>query len=125
MLLVLLILVLLAVLIIGSGAIGLAIFRGRSGHDSAIPSCGKCGYASRGLTTFTCPECGSDLREVGIQRASSIHSPMLLMAVIGIVVGVVLLFVCASGTVLFRWASAPIPARAYAQPVPAATQPSP
>lgn len=28
--------------------------------------CGRCGYSARGLTTFTCPECGSDLREIGI-----------------------------------------------------------
>ncbi len=28
--------------------------------------CGKCGYSVRGLTTFQCPECGSDLRKVGI-----------------------------------------------------------
>lgn len=28
--------------------------------------CGACGYAVRGLTTFTCPECGADLREVGM-----------------------------------------------------------
>lgn len=30
------------------------------------PSCGGCGYCVRGLETFTCPECGADLREVGI-----------------------------------------------------------
>ena len=30
--------------------------------------CGQCGYSVTGLTTFTCPECGSDLREVGIHR---------------------------------------------------------
>ena len=30
------------------------------------PSCRACGYAVRGLPSFTCPECGSDLREVGI-----------------------------------------------------------
>ena len=30
------------------------------------PACGKCGYAVRGLDTFICPECGSDLRQVGI-----------------------------------------------------------
>jgi len=30
------------------------------------PACGKCGYSVRGLPTFTCPECGADLREVGI-----------------------------------------------------------
>src|SRR4051812_24607510 len=34
----------------------------------ADPSCGRCGYLVKGLTTFTCPECGSDLREVGIVR---------------------------------------------------------
>ena len=32
------------------------------------PVCGHCGYFVRGLTTFFCPECGSDLREVGIIR---------------------------------------------------------
>jgi class 3 adenylate cyclase len=31
----------------------------------------KCGYQVRGLTTFTCPECGSDLREVGIAAAGA------------------------------------------------------
>jgi hypothetical protein len=35
------------------------------------PSCGKCGYLVRGLSTFICPECGSDLREVGIVSAPS------------------------------------------------------
>ena len=30
------------------------------------PSCRACGYAVRGLPSFTCPECGRDLREVGI-----------------------------------------------------------
>ena len=30
------------------------------------PTCGKCGYIVRGIAGWTCPECGSDLREVGI-----------------------------------------------------------
>jgi hypothetical protein len=30
------------------------------------PSCGQCGYCVRGLESMTCPECGSDLRVVGI-----------------------------------------------------------
>lgn len=30
------------------------------------PACGKCGYATHGISQLTCPECGSDLREVGI-----------------------------------------------------------
>ena len=32
----------------------------------AEPACGACGYSVRGLSTMICPECGSDLREVGI-----------------------------------------------------------
>jgi hypothetical protein len=34
--------------------------------DAVGPRCGKCGYSVLGLPTTTCPECGSDLREVGI-----------------------------------------------------------
>ncbi len=30
------------------------------------PSCGRCGYAVAGLPTFICPECGGDMREVGV-----------------------------------------------------------
>jgi hypothetical protein len=36
------------------------------GTAPSEPSCGKCGYLVKGLTGLTCPECGSDLREVGI-----------------------------------------------------------
>src|SRR5436190_23873548 len=32
----------------------------------ADPKCGQCGYVVRGIPSFTCPECGSDLRDVGI-----------------------------------------------------------
>ena len=30
------------------------------------PTCGACGYCVRGIEGLICPECGSDLREVGI-----------------------------------------------------------
>ena len=30
------------------------------------PTCGNCGYCVRGIAGLICPECGSDLREVGI-----------------------------------------------------------
>jgi class 3 adenylate cyclase len=38
----------------------------RAARAANEPSCGRCGYLVKGLTTFTCPECGSDLRDVGI-----------------------------------------------------------
>jgi len=31
-----------------------------------VPGCGACRYPVEGLSTFTCPECGVDLREAGI-----------------------------------------------------------
>jgi class 3 adenylate cyclase/predicted RNA-binding Zn-ribbon protein involved in translation (DUF1610 family) len=44
--------------------------RRRRAARLADPTCGSCGYIVTGLTTFTCPECGSDLRQVGIIRGS-------------------------------------------------------
>jgi hypothetical protein len=38
---------------------------GRRGRVTE-PSCGACGYCVRGLESLVCPECGGDLREVGI-----------------------------------------------------------
>ncbi len=32
----------------------------------AAPACERCGYAVVGLVSFECPECGGDLREIGI-----------------------------------------------------------
>ncbi len=53
-------------------ALGLIVFllvrRARRPKESV---CGRCGYIVHGLTTFTCPECGSDLREVGIVAGKS------------------------------------------------------
>ena len=50
-------------------AVGIVIgyfWRGR--RDSLTMTCGKCGYSVKGLESMTCPECGADLREVGIKR---------------------------------------------------------
>lgn len=37
-------------------------------RKSPLPTCGKCGYPARGIESLTCPECGADLREVGIVK---------------------------------------------------------
>jgi hypothetical protein len=50
--------------------VGLTIFfllqRILRDRTTAGGACGRCGYAVEGLTQFMCPECGSDLRQVGI-----------------------------------------------------------
>ena len=33
-------------------------------------TCGACGYAVRGLQSWTCPECGADLQRVGVKPAT-------------------------------------------------------
>jgi len=48
---------------------------GQPSGDSAEPTCGKCGYCVRGISGLICPECGSDLREVGIIPAGGLRSP--------------------------------------------------
>ncbi len=58
--------VLWVILILGVlAAAGVLVWKRRQAPRRE-PSCGKCGYLVKGLPTFTCPECGSDLREVGI-----------------------------------------------------------
>lgn len=47
------------------GLVMLAKQRGRAGA-AVEGNCVKCGYLVAGLSTFVCPECGSDLRVVGI-----------------------------------------------------------
>jgi len=51
-----------------SAAAWLLIIAGRGSRSGrcAGPVCGACGYSVVGLTRMTCPECGSDLRAVGI-----------------------------------------------------------
>jgi class 3 adenylate cyclase len=46
--------------------------------------CGKCGYNVTGLTNFTCPECGSDLRAVGIVRGDKTLKPSKLAVLLGV-----------------------------------------
>jgi len=55
----------------GIGALVMFWVRRRGRVSRSIESsCGHCGYAVTGLPTFVCSECGSDLREVGINKGS-------------------------------------------------------
>ncbi|MCG8507982.1 MAG: hypothetical protein MI741_02030 [Rhodospirillales bacterium] len=59
-------------------AAGIALWiTGREPKNTGAMSCGRCNYPVRGLETFNCPECGEDLRVVGINRPiPSILRPM-------------------------------------------------
>lgn len=66
----------------------------RDRKSVTAPACGQCHYPVRGLPTFTCPECGSDLREVGIevpprQRVAARRLAVVTTTVV--VVGVIML----------------------------------
>ncbi len=63
--LLLLLLALLLVVVV----LGTVLWRRRGGGRTGEAVCGRCGYIVRGLPSFTCPECGSDLRQVGIRTA--------------------------------------------------------
>jgi hypothetical protein len=49
----------------------LAVTYFSTARSSEGPACGQCGYLCKGATSFTCTECGSDLREVGITRPAA------------------------------------------------------
>ncbi len=57
------------------------VLKGKRGGD--LPTCAKCGYAVRGLPGLDCPECGADLREVGIvtPKQRGAVSPVLFVLV--------------------------------------------
>jgi class 3 adenylate cyclase len=57
---------LLLVLTLGA-VIAVLLWRRRARMDTQS-RCGQCGYVVTGLPSFTCPECGSDLRVVGFDR---------------------------------------------------------
>ena len=67
---VLLLILLFVIGLLAVAAVGL--FGGlRGGRRVTEPVCAKCGYGVRGLPSFTCPECGADLREAGIHAPGS------------------------------------------------------
>lgn len=63
-------LVIAVILIAFIVGITLWIIGGRSRSKGEM-SCGGCDYPVRGLEALHCPECGADLRMVGINRTSS------------------------------------------------------
>jgi hypothetical protein len=69
-----------------------------------MASCGKCGYQVRGISTLNCPECGADLREVGITKSKSSNAGIWIAVVLVVIVGMVGLCLVSG---LFFWMAAP------------------
>jgi len=62
---------------------GLIVFVSRRRQArSPGPVCGHCGYSVLGLTTMTCPECGGDLRTVGIRTPLTPPAKGLLRGIV-------------------------------------------
>lgn len=82
------------VLILGVVLLGILALRGwlRKSQPTAVasdlPSCGSCGYSVRGVSELVCPECGADLKVVGIlkpgQRRTSVLAGCLMPLVVTI-----------------------------------------
>lgn len=54
------------VILIGAGWLHALRIQERAARTPPEPSCGNCGYNVIGLPGHICPECGSDLRQVGV-----------------------------------------------------------
>jgi hypothetical protein len=67
------------VALVAAALAGRALRRGgRPLAPGRAPCCGACGYDTRGLTKLTCPECGNDLRIVGIGVGVTRRMPRLV-----------------------------------------------
>lgn len=91
------ILLLLAMIV---GLVAVVWARCRKRPKISEPSCGQCGYAVRGLPGFTCPECGSDLRDVGIVTPQARPRPSRVLPALGWTLLVLILFVVSTRLVV-------------------------
>jgi hypothetical protein len=85
-------LLLIILLAIAAAVASWALFISRGGRRPSGAVCGACGYSVVGLTSMTCPECGGDLRQVGIltphtprQGGRLVGGALLFTALLGFV----------------------------------------
>lgn len=119
----LLIIVLLAtcVILVVAGILIFMLMRSPQ-ETGASGKCGNCGYNVQGLTEFQCPECGADLREVGIARPGKSMTPQILVA---LGVFVVLFAGCCGAGLLLTYNSTEMTPAVAAQVAPALPPVSP
>ena len=110
-------------LVIGGLIWGIMMWRtGSKPREGAGMGCGRCGYGVTGLTSMQCPECGADLRVVGIDKGNAQRRKLgILMSVIsgGLLVLISLYFV------MFFLTAAITSSRATTIPAPSSTGTAP
>ena len=86
-------------LVLAALVVGITLWiTGGSGKGNGEMSCGGCGYAVRGLQGVNCPECGADLRKVGISEPKGAATRNLG---IFLTVGTLLLLLTCMGSIFF------------------------
>jgi hypothetical protein len=84
-------------------AIGLFVIRSalRRGRLHVLPACAQCGMLGESLTSFDCPRCGRDVREVGLIVPPGRSPKAVFWRVVGWSVAVVLMALVGVLTVAF------------------------
>ncbi|MFI4861330.1 MAG: hypothetical protein ACIAXF_11680 [Phycisphaerales bacterium JB063] len=122
----LLMVLVLVLLLVGLGTgIALWLTAGKP-HAHGEMACGGCGYSVRGLEQMQCPECGADLRTVGITGGGS-AGRRTTGIVLTLVCGLLLLSCC--GFTGFSWlltarSSTPYPTTGTPAPIQAKPTPT-
>ena len=107
-------------------ALGIILWTtGGKGSGAGEMACGGCGYAVRGLKALNCPECGADLRKVGINRGPGAGKRGLGIALTVICGGLLLLVVAGSVFYLLLGSNQPVPATPLQPPTIQTTPTSP
>lgn len=83
--------ILLIPMLLAAGAVALILLVRRGRVRLTGPVCGACGYSVLGLSHMTCPECGNDLRRVGILTPRTPGRPRGPLGGIIVLTGAVLL----------------------------------
>lgn len=78
------VLLLLLIGVVAGGAAIVILLRRRKQAATGAPACGACGYEVAGLEQLRCPECGADLREVGIRTPQMGMMSARLLAVLAV-----------------------------------------
>ncbi len=91
----------LVVLLLGGTGLVLVMLRSRRRQMPKSAACGRCGYNVRGMPTFVCPECGADVREVGIRPPASPRRGGVFF--LGLAMSIAALALLAGGTLSFYY----------------------